>query len=585
MPILHSVVSETDIHVVDPVIHQLAHKLVDDLNLTKYIKNNIYIDTGFSAVKTTKDDNHSAILNRNQLKIQAEINITPNNTKWEATNFSHALEPIGMSYRNLSRDYPCIFNDPVNNIQLYEMFLPTSITLNCTLSVLQRTLAYEIPSLLYRRYPPGMTYAREIFYDVPIPKDIFSMLFSLWKYKRFDKENKFIDYLNKYSNNFEFLIHRANNKKNELISKNIIINALVSTEYTDSKPEEVKINKMPVRYENKFTITVQFARPDMVVLKYPCVIDNTLLPDSLIGIPNKQESPMESIVGEYPQSSIDWYIRKTKSTYVDRTLVQFPYYDTWQVPGSSSILKKNYHPWFISLFLMDEDKEITELELGDILDEENGYEFHPILKEILKIQGSESFNNDVLFNLSVFNNGNEVDKNTLSIDENLTVSVPCKDLYKERRIVLSELTDIRKLNPKWYYLVRDYSGFLQLGLKDLEYALYGNMNSSSSSGNMYFNPNSPSWQYSDTYLKDSTGKVYYKNPNGINQVIGSGHNGNILGSDLNYILNPFDVDTNLFKAYGLLANLYNLTGSLNGGTINGTREAFRKLESCIITRK
>ena len=75
MPILHSVVSDTDIHVVDPIIHQLAHKLVDDLNLTKYIKNNIYIDTGFSAVKTTKDDNHSAILNRNQLKIQAEINI------------------------------------------------------------------------------------------------------------------------------------------------------------------------------------------------------------------------------------------------------------------------------------------------------------------------------------------------------------------------------------------------------------------------------------------------------------------------------------------------------------------------------
>lgn len=555
MPILHSVVSETDIHIVDPVIHQLAHKVIDDLNLTRYIKNNIYIDTGFSAVKTTRDDNHSAILNRNQLKVQAEINITPNSVKWESTNFSHALEPAGMIQRNLARDYPCIFNDTLNNIQIYEMLLPTYINLNCTLSLMERTLAYEVPSLLYRRYPPGMTYAREIFYDIPIPKDIFSMLFSLWKHKKYNKEEKFIDYINKYSNNFEFLINRVNNKKNELISKNVIINALVSTEYTDSKPEEIKINKMPLNYEIKFTIGIQFARPDMLVLKYPCVIDNTLLPESLIVNPNKQESPMESIQGYYPQSSIDWYIDRTKVNYVDRTLIQFPYYDNWQVPGSSSIMKKSYHPWFISLFLMDEDKEKTILELGDILDEENGYEFHPILKEILKIQGNDSFRNDVLFNLSVFNNNNEVERSTLSMDDNLNVSVPCIDLYKERRIVLSELTDIRRLNPKWYYLIKDYSGFLQLGLKDLEYALYGNMNSSFNAGSMYKNPNDPYWKYGNAYIKNNTGNIYYPNT------------GN----------NSYDDR--------LPSHLYKINGWLEGGTVNGTRETFRKLESCIITRK
>ena len=284
----------------------------------------------------------------------------------------------------------------------------------------------------------------------------------------------------------------VNNKKNELISKNVIINALVSTEYTDSKPEEIKINKMPLNYEIKFTIGIQFARPDMLVLKYPCVIDNTLLPESLIVNPNKQESPMESIQGYYPQSSIDWYIDKTKVNYVDRTLIQFPYYDNWQVPGSSSIMKKSYHPWFISLFLMDEDKEKTILELGDILDEENEYEFHPILKEILKIQGNDSFRNDVLFNLSVFNNNNEVERSTLSMDDNLNISVPCIDLYKERRIVLSELKDIKKLNPKWYPLIEKYSGFLQLTLKDLEYIVYGTH--PSLAGNVS-GPNKDIWGY------------------------------------------------------------------------------------------
>ena len=570
MPILHSVVSETDIHIVDPVIHQLAHKVIDDLNLTRYIKNNIYIDTGFSAVKTTRDDNHSAILNRNQLKIQAEINITPNNVKWEATNFSHALGPAGMVQRNLSRDYPYIFNDTLNHIEIYQMLLPTYINLNCTLSLMERTLAYEVPSLLYRRYPPGMVFAREIFYDIPIPKDVFSMLFSLWKHKRYQKEDKFIDYINKYSNGFEFLIHRANTNKNELISKNVIINALVSTEYTDSKPEEVKINKMPLNYEIKFTIGIQFARPDMLVLKYPCVIDNTLLPDSLIVNPAKQESPMESIQGTYPQSSLDWYIRRTKSRYIDRTLVRFPYYDNWEVPGSSSIIKKNYHPWFISLFLMDEDKEITSLELGDVLDEENGYEFHPILKEILKIQGNESFNNGVLFNLSVFSNDTEVERSTLSMDENLTIYVPCKDLYKERRIVLSELTDIRKLNPKWYPLVREYSGFLNLDLKDLEYVIYGN--TSTSKGSLSSNPNDLYWKYANSYSKDYTGSIYTKNPS----------SESIINTDTRS-----DIQKLTDRTYpnGIPADLYHIDSSINGGTTDGSRKAFRKLESCIITRK
>lgn len=458
MPLLHSAVSELESHIYIPIAKQTAHKVINDLNITKVINNNIFLELGFTTAKLFKDNNHAAQLQLNKLKAQVDVNTNPSNLRWDCLTFQHALGPIGMSYTNRKRDYITIFEDPISKISLLEMHLPTYIQLNCTLTIADRVLAYELPSLLYRQYPPQMVQAMHVTYDFPIPNDILSMIYSLWKLKRFNKEKSFRTWLNKCAkNNLQFDINRFADKE-EIVFKKVLIDSLFLLEYTDTKPQEISINRSVVQYEINFTVHVQFMRPDMLMIDYPAVLDNRLLPENMIPQLHANEA-IPNLSGPYPDNPIQDYIKTTKAA--KPVAIKFPFYDLWIMPASSILLHRSYKMWFSSIFLMAEETTITELPMGGLLDEENGYEFHPIVKEILKVQGKDSFQPDCIFNLSIFKDDVMIDPASLSIDGDLNVQVPCKDPTVERRIILSEITDKRFLNPKWEDLFNKYKEYLQ----------------------------------------------------------------------------------------------------------------------------
>ena len=223
MPILSIAVPELESHLYYNVIKQCVHKVIYDLGLENIFKSNIYIETGFSSPKNFNDGKHNATLNTNKIKAQAEININPSNLKWDNISFAHALEPIGFSHTNKDRDFEVVFYDPDNNVKLSEMHLPTYISINCTMSVLDRNLAYQIPSMIYRHYPPNMPSMEHISYDYPIPKPTIALLYTLYKLKRFSKPHSFREYLDlSTGHNCQFAINRVATKE-ELVMKKILI--------------------------------------------------------------------------------------------------------------------------------------------------------------------------------------------------------------------------------------------------------------------------------------------------------------------------------------------------------------------------
>ena len=144
---------------------------------------------------------------------------------------------------------------------------------------------------------------------------------------------------------------------------------------------------------------------------------------------------------------------------------------------------------YIAMFLLEElpeeekteenknnkyrDKIIIDLN-GDLGD---GYELHPKIKEILKIQKHESFFRDCIFNISVFIDEHIVGFEHLQIDDDLKVTIPVsQDIHKERRIVISEISDLRYLNDKWYPLIKDDDFFITNKETNIHDKIFGNDN-------------------------------------------------------------------------------------------------------------
>jgi hypothetical protein len=265
--------------------------------------------------------------------------------------------------------------------------------------------------------------------------------------KRFNKPLSFKDYLDKSTgNNTQIAINRVHTKE-ELVMKKILIDSLFMLDYSDNKPNEVVVNRSVNQYDINFTIHLQFTRPDTLIMDYPVVIDNQLLPGNLIPEVLHRSEPISNLIGPYPINILNETVDHYQKKYIEPVMIRFPDYDEWYPPLTSSIIQRKYRPWFSCIFTMDEDSEYTELPIGGVLDEELGYELHPLVKEILKRQGSKSFDTDCIFNITVFNDDLPVEKSYLSIDEDLTIKVRCIDPRKVRRLVISELVDISKLNP------------------------------------------------------------------------------------------------------------------------------------------
>lgn len=128
---------------------------------------------------------------------------------------------------------------------------------------------------------------------------------------------------------------------------------------------------------------------------------------------------------------------------------------------------------FIAMFLLEElpEEEKTEENKNNkyrdkiVIDLDNdlgdGYELHPKVKKMLKIQKHESFFRDCIFNISVFVDDHIVGFENLQIDENLKVTIPVsQDIHKERRIVISEISDLRYANDKWYPYIKGDDFFI-----------------------------------------------------------------------------------------------------------------------------
>ena len=458
MPIAYAQVEETTAHIIEPVGHQIAHKIVQDLGIADLVGNRLNVDFGYQSMADTTDGENNAMLRKNRMNFEVQVALLPTNSKWDMLTFN--TQPgSGLGNHNRHNEFP-VFADPDVAIALYERGLPCHMAIQCQLPLVDRRHAYRLSTAVYNRYIGG-AFNEHLAFSYSLPPHILNLLYGLYKLRRIDMP--FLQYLRTYSgNNFSLDVKRNNLNEAELVVLKTDLLALCEVEYAQDKPTEEKEGQTPKEYSLAFTYHIQFERPDLLMLDYPIVVDNQLVPQDMV--PLNTSEPLATLKGPHPTMVYNGPLSTICSMERPSRLI-FPVYDNWIVPEGSISRRFSYREFVVNAMLVDnEETGVTQIDLAGLLGGE--YKLHPVVVDLLKLQGLESFGYDVIFNVSVFADG--LPLGNVTMDSDLRLTAVCTDIHKVYRLVISEITDLQYLNPKWYeYLSRLIGMFPRLRSAEL----------------------------------------------------------------------------------------------------------------------
>lgn len=469
MPIFDIPVREFPRHVLEPLVEQYVHRLINECNLQHVIKDNIHINYGFSTITKTKDRHKNININTSRVDVEVEVNLNPDNLKWDITNFK--WNPgYGFRKNHLMLDRP-LFADPEADVYLYLHEVPCNVTMNITFTLMSRTNAYMLNSAHYELHGGENTwYAGDYMFDIPVNHEILRRLLGIFKMRRFDTEKiNFSQYLQVGSQGMiGTRINRTATEK-EYIIRQMKCQILEDVEINGDKPQENKNNNGTISYSIPFVYTIQFSRPSFYSLIYPISIMNQLIP--IQHLPNQSQSVRDNI------RNIDWvksHLEKVTYEYWENvykgyeTLFVSPFYEDWRVPNNPDLFNVTQRPFWIITLLLDEDENGTIAPetwtslIGEIV---SNYYLDPTVKDIIGIQACESYEPDCLFNVSIYKDDTPYywkDFDSIGWDvDTISPILKATDRAERYHIVLSEMIDLSFLNPKWYFLLEMYKDFFK----------------------------------------------------------------------------------------------------------------------------
>ena len=462
MPTFDIPIREFTTHVLPVLAKQYTHKLIADFNLQNVIKNNISFKYGYSAIARTKDANKNIYTRANRVDVTVDVNMNPDNLKWEIQNFK--WNPgYGFPLRRLSMDEE-IWMDPEVDAYLYLHEVPCNVTLNIEFTLMSRTTAYMLQSAHYETHGTENTwYYGDFMYDFPLNNEILNRIRGIFNMRRFDpKKIDLPEYLKIGSlGRIGYQINRTATAK-EYVVRQSKIRILEDVEIQGDKPQENNDNEGTITFTVPFTYTLQFSRPAFFTMRYPITIMNQLIPVQHIAHTQELRDNIRNIdyvKGHIDKITFDYWKRMFKGW--DHCFVS-PYYEDWRPIAPYEAIQFSQRPMWIITVTLDEEngkiKDTTTISLrGEIVD---NYVLHPIVAEILAVQDCESYEPDCLFNVTVFKNDNAIDRHDLGWEMDIQgVVIKSKDRSKRFHIVISEMIDLNFLNPKWYFLLDRYRDF------------------------------------------------------------------------------------------------------------------------------
>lgn len=462
MPVLSRAINEQQDHIFMPVISQLSHRILQSLEFEDVIGDQIYINTDWSTHSITSDSTGNADVAQNFFQVDVNIQLNPTSQKWDMYTFHHTTA-YGIDAR-IDYNEPIYYDKP-NQVRMLEIVSPVSIVMNCNLTVQSSVLAFQAPQQIFNAHENGAVWHyNDLFFDYPVPKPILSVLLQIWKQDRvYGKQAgvDFIKYIKQRSNNGWNVMKHRELDEYEIVIPVYDLKALCTLEYSEDRPQGVMEGKLPVAWSIPFVFTVQFSMPTLNILKYPCIINNQLLPETCIPV---DQTVRHNRMPEYHHGKQDEDYDKMKKQRPYPSYTQVPWYDDWIIPKARYV-RTSHTPFLVLDLLVEEDKELNIIDLKE--DTDPSYALTPLTKEFLYQEGVYALDTHSPYHITMFRDGKELTPvKDFYFDDSLILRFKAIDKVSRYRIILTIMSDVRYVNPIWLPLLFKYYPYLGPLIKD-----------------------------------------------------------------------------------------------------------------------
>lgn len=462
MPVLTRAVSELTNHIFMPVVTQLAHRILDSLEYSDVVGDQIYINSDWSTHSITSDHNDNANLGQTRFSVEVNVQLNPTSQKWDMYTFHHTTA-YGVDAR-INYNEP-IYLDIPNQVKMLEMVSPVSFVLNCELILKSSELAFQTPQQIFNAHENGSIFHfNDLFFDYPLPKPIVSVLLQIWEMDRvYGKEAgiDFVTYIKQRSNGGWNIAKHRDLDEYEIVIPVYDLKTLCVLEYSEDRPQGVMEDKLPVAWSIPFIFTVQFGMPTLNILKYPCIINNQLLPSTCIPV---DKNVRHNTLPEYHHGKQDEDYDKMKKVRPAPSYIQVPWYDDWIIPYAKYVSAKHI-PFLVLDLLVEEDKELNEIDLKEDFD--TTYCLTPLTKEFLYQEGIYTTDIHSPFHMTMFRDDKELTPDVdFVVTDDLILRFKAINKVSRYRVVMTVFTDIQQVNPTWFPLLFKYYKHLGCIAKD-----------------------------------------------------------------------------------------------------------------------
>lgn len=454
MPRIYHRMESTGYHILNVIVNEVVNGILDKIDALRYVKNAIYILHSFSSYSSSSDRSGTISLIKDRCDVNAKFVLDPQAVPWP--NLAPYSTPAYGLRSDLNGNHRCIFADTDTYVHLEEYTTPAAIDMDFTLTFQTFDAAMRVFDMLKILNVGSVSDAVfDLSYGYPLTNSMMQMLMAVFQTKT-GYTGDFIDYLKQYQKNpINFDI-----RKQQLTADRADVELMVRCQqlmcqglltFDQSEPTVIRENNLPGSYTLEFNFKIQFGRPTMVVGILPVITNNQLLPYYLFEKDLSTDNPYVS--GQFQDPWMDPGILMNYKHYIQTNqLIRFPSYDDWQI--NDTVLNNfSYKPFIIGAFTLDDTvTTIDLLHLDDVT-------MNPITKEMMLALGSEIFGVEGIFNVSVIADGIRLSSSLLSIDDNLVVTINATEKSAHYYLVLSEMTNIQFLNPKWYPIILKYRYF------------------------------------------------------------------------------------------------------------------------------
>ncbi len=403
-------------HIYNPVSTQIVLNYLDRLGLKTIFGDNLLLVSDHQAHTSTENaDNKPTLGTEDKLTytVTTSMNVADLEFGEHGTNnFSPLSEGTWQNIR------PVFFDDETKTV-LRIFSTPMIINLECVANFKLRSVAYDFLSCVLNNLRSTQEYqVNEVFFDYQIPTHILSLLYVVFKMSGNTPE-LFRSYLQlRSANRIGVAVNKHQPERTAAIIREHLTSVITKVACAQSQPEANKMEQASTSYRVNFSIKVQLRRPDMLMLHYPPVVRNRLLPKEYILIKPEQIKPSPNAPS--PFIAEQHYRQLLDSQWnIPISAVRMPWYDIWDLPANSFMPYLHYSPILSMLVLLDDEVDqqasttIDLTQLGEV----------KLVQSVLDgLQEEDPFNFGSKYHLCLYHNNDLVDYKYLTWEyPNLTI--------------------------------------------------------------------------------------------------------------------------------------------------------------------